>query len=217
MWSYIAGGLKIRVIWHTEWHFGTKLSGLIIKDGLKIKGCKIEGLLYLHCFGTDSVLCMIWLLSFWKPCSIDQHQLNTSVPVHHVYISPFCMPTLIACVYNISLWVLFFSETLLFLHQIFLKGLVARMENWPTLVLGELPIMLPWHARTFLFVSQVKWPDILPFFFFTVIWFSGSLLRSVSESLAFQYTFTCYMYMSRVIQCTLCTRCSEMSLYTVFT
>ena len=30
-----------------------------------------------------------------------------------------------------------FSETLLFLHQIFLKGLLARMENWPTLVLGE--------------------------------------------------------------------------------
>lgn len=30
-----------------------------------------------------------------------------------------------------------FSETLLFLHQIFLKGLIARMENWPTLVLGK--------------------------------------------------------------------------------
>ena len=30
-----------------------------------------------------------------------------------------------------------FSETVLFLHQIFLKGLMARMENWPTLVLGE--------------------------------------------------------------------------------
>lgn len=29
------------------------------------------------------------------------------------------------------------SETLLFLHQIFLKGLSARMESWPTLVLGE--------------------------------------------------------------------------------
>ncbi len=26
--------------------FGTKSSGLIIKDGLKIEGCKIEGLLY---------------------------------------------------------------------------------------------------------------------------------------------------------------------------
>ncbi|KAK8385974.1 hypothetical protein O3P69_010609 [Scylla paramamosain] len=30
------------------------------------------------------------------------------------------------------------SETLLFLHQIFLKGLSARMESWPTLVLGSL-------------------------------------------------------------------------------
>ncbi|XP_068212542.1 ras-specific guanine nucleotide-releasing factor 2-like [Palaemon carinicauda] len=29
------------------------------------------------------------------------------------------------------------SETLLFLHQIFLKGLSARMESWPTLVLAE--------------------------------------------------------------------------------
>ncbi len=28
------------------------------------------------------------------------------------------------------------SETVLFLHQIFLKGLTARMESWPTLVLG---------------------------------------------------------------------------------
>lgn len=28
------------------------------------------------------------------------------------------------------------SETILFLHQIFLKGLTSRLENWPTLVLG---------------------------------------------------------------------------------
>ena len=28
------------------------------------------------------------------------------------------------------------SETVLFLHQIFLKGLTARMESWPTMVLG---------------------------------------------------------------------------------
>lgn len=30
------------------------------------------------------------------------------------------------------------SETVLFLHQIFLKGLTSRLESWPTLVLGEL-------------------------------------------------------------------------------
>lgn len=30
------------------------------------------------------------------------------------------------------------SETVLFLHQIFLKGLTSRMESWPTLVLGKL-------------------------------------------------------------------------------
>jgi len=29
------------------------------------------------------------------------------------------------------------SETIMFLHQIFLKGLTARMESWPTLVLGN--------------------------------------------------------------------------------
>ncbi|CAH1796894.1 unnamed protein product [Owenia fusiformis] len=34
------------------------------------------------------------------------------------------------------------SETVLFLHQIFYKGLMARMENWPTLVLGDLFDML---------------------------------------------------------------------------
>ncbi|KAK2577824.1 hypothetical protein KPH14_001093 [Odynerus spinipes] len=36
------------------------------------------------------------------------------------------------------------SETVLFLHQIFLKGLTSRMESWPTLVLGDLfDILLP--------------------------------------------------------------------------
>ncbi|XP_043277433.1 ras-specific guanine nucleotide-releasing factor 2-like isoform X2 [Venturia canescens] len=34
------------------------------------------------------------------------------------------------------------SETVLFLHQIFLKGLISRMESWPTLVLGDLFDML---------------------------------------------------------------------------
>lgn len=34
------------------------------------------------------------------------------------------------------------SETLLFLHQIFLKGLMARMESWPTLIMGDLFNML---------------------------------------------------------------------------
>ena len=29
------------------------------------------------------------------------------------------------------------SETILFLHQIFLQGLQNRMESWPTLILGE--------------------------------------------------------------------------------
>ncbi len=46
MWSYIAGGLKIKVIYHRKLPFGATISGLIIKGGLKIEGCKIEGLLY---------------------------------------------------------------------------------------------------------------------------------------------------------------------------
>lgn len=29
------------------------------------------------------------------------------------------------------------SETVLFLHQIFFKGLTTRMENWPTLILSK--------------------------------------------------------------------------------
>lgn len=33
-------------------------------------------------------------------------------------------------------------ETVLFLHQIFLKGLTSRLESWPTLVLGDLFDML---------------------------------------------------------------------------
>ncbi len=46
MWSYTADGLKIKVIEHRKLPFGTISSGLIIKGGLKIEGCKIEGLLY---------------------------------------------------------------------------------------------------------------------------------------------------------------------------
>ena len=37
-WFYVAGSIKhvkIMVISHVEWHFGTKSSGLMIKEGLK--------------------------------------------------------------------------------------------------------------------------------------------------------------------------------------
>ncbi len=30
-----------------EWQFGSKASGLTIKGGLKMKGCKMEGLMYM--------------------------------------------------------------------------------------------------------------------------------------------------------------------------
>lgn len=31
----------------------------------------------------------------------------------------------------------FYSETIMFLHEIFHQGLKARLANWPTLVLGK--------------------------------------------------------------------------------
>ena len=43
MWSYIAGGPKIKVILRTVWRFGIKSSGLIIKGDLQMKGCENEG------------------------------------------------------------------------------------------------------------------------------------------------------------------------------
>ncbi len=58
MWSYIAGGLKIKVISHQKLPFETKSSGLIIKGGLKIEGCKIEGLLYKATLGTNKMWCL---------------------------------------------------------------------------------------------------------------------------------------------------------------
>ena len=42
------------------------------------------------------------------------------------------------------------AETVMFLHQIFLKGLTARMECWPTLVLGMMRFRccLLWSIRS---------------------------------------------------------------------
>jgi hypothetical protein len=37
------------------------------------------------------------------------------------------------------------SETILFLHQIFLKGLHTRMEDWPTIILGKKDRHLSFH------------------------------------------------------------------------
>lgn len=34
-------------------------------------------------------------------------------------------------------FICFFSETIMFLHEIFHQGLKARLANWPTLVLGK--------------------------------------------------------------------------------
>ncbi|KAG9510756.1 Ras-specific guanine nucleotide-releasing factor 2, partial [Fragariocoptes setiger] len=47
-----------------------------------------------------------------------------------------------ACTHDEVASIFLNSETVLFLHQIFLKGLMARMESWPTLVLADLFNML---------------------------------------------------------------------------
>lgn len=62
----------------------------------------------------------------------------------------------ILCIVFVNLFS--FSETVLFLHQIFLKGLMARMENWPTLVLGKLKVLctLPGRNETHSHYSFVK-------------------------------------------------------------
>ncbi len=50
------------------------------------------------------------------------------------------------------------SETVLFLHQIFLKGLTARMESWPTLVLGTSlggNIQSNYHYPNYFFLTYI--------------------------------------------------------------
>ena len=46
------------------------------------------------------------------------------------------------------------SETVLFLHQIFLKGLTSRMESWPTLVLGKMAPLVFTAASAKYFVPK---------------------------------------------------------------
>ncbi len=71
MWSYIAGGLKIKVLQHTKWHYGIKSSCLIINGGHKIEGYKIEGLLYIvmwirssFLWGKKAVACVSLFIRF---------------------------------------------------------------------------------------------------------------------------------------------------------
>lgn len=40
---------------------------------------------------------------------------------------------------------LYFSETIMFLHQIFYQGLKARIASWPTLVLGKSHVFVECH------------------------------------------------------------------------
>jgi len=48
------------------------------------------------------------------------------------------------------------SETVLFLHQIFYKGLTTRMENWPTLILSEFYVNLEIFST---FIHKVYYID----------------------------------------------------------
>lgn len=64
----------------------------------------------------------------------------------HLMISCFLRPLKMAassqkppCTHDDVNSIFLNSETVMFLHQIFLKGLTARMECWPTLVLGRRP------------------------------------------------------------------------------
>lgn len=38
---------------------------------------------------------------------------------------------------NYIIFPFFYSETIMFLHEIFHQGLKARIANWPTLILGK--------------------------------------------------------------------------------
>lgn len=50
------------------------------------------------------------------------------------------------------------TETVMFLHQIFLKGLTSRMESWPTLVLGEPKIHPRWtNVKGLMFDRRSFW------------------------------------------------------------
>jgi hypothetical protein len=55
------------------------------------------------------------------------------------------------------------SETVLFLHQIFLKGLTSRMESWPTLVLGKMVRLklLYWKSLSMLVLIIARFSPVL--------------------------------------------------------
>ncbi|XP_057303074.1 ras-specific guanine nucleotide-releasing factor 2-like isoform X2 [Hydractinia symbiolongicarpus] len=69
--------------------------------------------------------CLSILVSgFYRPCKMaasSKHQLITHEEVNSIFLN---------------------SETLMFLHQIFLKGLQTRLESWPKIILGDLFDML---------------------------------------------------------------------------
>lgn len=52
------------------------------------------------------------------------------------------------------------SETVLFLHQIFLKGLTSRMECWPTLVLGTQTTLIIYIDQHCFFLAYQFYADI---------------------------------------------------------
>lgn len=57
------------------------------------------------------------------------------------------------------------SETVLFLHQIFLKGLTSRLESWPTLVLGNLILCIRIHAHRHLSMFYSSTHTIIAFIY----------------------------------------------------
>lgn len=56
----------------------------------------------------------------------------------------------------------FSSEILLFLHQIFYKGLTRKLDNWPTLFIGDLfdfllPVLVIYQGISFLTLNSINY------------------------------------------------------------
>lgn len=100
------------------------------------------------------------------PCA----PLGTLSAIHLVQAGLPCSPSGLVILSNYSLFAtcssvfsplgLSFSETIMFLHQIFYQGLKARISSWPTLVLGE--CVLPPHCVSFPLAGRAEPALLLP-------------------------------------------------------
>jgi hypothetical protein len=115
----------------------------------------IAFLCYVNLMPHKNYLFLISRLSLFKLNTIINFYFNQSLVFRmveaeeeyleqlHLMVSCFLRPFKMAassqkppCTHDEVNSIFLNSETVMFLHQIFLKGLTARMECWPTLVLG---------------------------------------------------------------------------------